>query len=77
MKPILIQYLCCPICKFVFDVVMLEETESEITEGLLCCNGPERHVFPIIRSIPRSQSTLKILMIKVLFWSFVIPSAHV
>ena len=52
MRETLLAYLFCPECQSPFDLIVLSKNGDQITEGLLHCVGA-RHVYPIVRSIPR------------------------
>jgi len=56
MKKTLLDHLCCPQCHCEFELRVLTETEDQVTEGLLRCKK-NRHLYPVVRSIPRILST--------------------
>ncbi|HEV2881232.1 MAG TPA: methyltransferase domain-containing protein [Pyrinomonadaceae bacterium] len=50
----LLNFLCCPHCREsleVFPLKTADNSEEEITEGLLCCT--RSHWFPVVRGVPR------------------------
>lgn len=56
MKRPLLNYLRCPHCHCAFELVVLEDREDHIYEGLLRCQAGQ-HLYPIVRSIPRILCT--------------------
>jgi len=56
MRETLLAYLSCPQCQSPFDLIVLSKNGGQITEGLLHCVAT-RHVYPIVRSIPRMLSS--------------------
>jgi len=56
MRRSLLDYLCCPQCKCGFELRVLEETEDQVSEGLLRCKD-NRHLYPVVRSVPRILPT--------------------
>src|SRR2546422_11557946 len=56
MRRALLNYLRCPHCHCTFELVVLEEREEQVYEGLLRCRTAQ-HLYPITRSIPRILST--------------------
>jgi SAM-dependent methyltransferase len=56
MKQELLDYLRCPQCGATFGLVVLAGSAGWIDEGLLCCRQ-SRHLYPIVRAIPRLIST--------------------
>jgi len=51
MKPNLVNYLVCPICKMSFGIEVIRNKKDEILDGNLTCKN--RHKFKIKRGIPR------------------------
>ena len=51
MRRSLLDHLCCPQCHCGFELRVLEETEDQVSEGLLRCKE-NRHLYPVIRSVP-------------------------
>lgn len=56
MRRALLEYLCCPRCRCGFELVVLDEKDDRVDEGLLRCKN-ERHLYPIVRSVPRILAT--------------------
>jgi SAM-dependent methyltransferase len=56
MRRSLLDYLRCPACNTQFDLIVLEERNDQLQEGLLCCTT-KKHVYPIVRAIPRILPT--------------------
>ena len=56
MRETLLGYLSCPECQSPFELTVLSKNGEEITEGLLRCVAT-RHIYPIVRSIPRILSS--------------------
>src|SRR5262245_3562863 len=55
MKKALLDHLCCPQCHCGFELSVLEETEDQVSEGLLRCKK-NRHLYPVVRAVPRILS---------------------
>ena len=56
MRETLLAYLSCPECQSPFDLIVLSKRGDQIAEGLLHCRA-SRHVYPIVRTIPRILSS--------------------
>src|SRR5262245_719779 len=56
MRQSLLKYLVCPACRSDLNLLRLDERDGRILEGLLVC-AQSRHVYPIVRAIPRLLST--------------------
>jgi SAM-dependent methyltransferase len=57
VKTELLETLRCPACGAVFDHSGASGNADEIDNGFLSCQGPERHRYPVIDSIPRFVSS--------------------
>jgi SAM-dependent methyltransferase len=55
MRKAVLEHLRCPECHCGFEVDVLEEEEDQISEGLLKCTT-KRHLYPVVRSVPRILS---------------------
>jgi SAM-dependent methyltransferase/uncharacterized protein YbaR (Trm112 family) len=55
MRKALLHHLCCPQCHCGFELCVLEESEDQVSEGLLRCKK-NQHLYPIVRSVPRILS---------------------
>jgi len=56
MKETLLSYLSCPDCRSRFELTVLSNSGDDVIEGILQCTEA-RHVYPIVRSIPRILSS--------------------
>jgi 2-polyprenyl-3-methyl-5-hydroxy-6-metoxy-1,4-benzoquinol methylase/uncharacterized protein YbaR (Trm112 family) len=55
MRKALLDHLCCPQCHCGFDLLVLEEKDDQVSEGLLRCKN-NQHIYPVVRSVPRILS---------------------
>lgn len=55
MRQIILDHIRCPECLGALEAEVFAANEDEITEGLLRCRSG-KHVFPVVRSIPRLQA---------------------
>jgi 2-polyprenyl-3-methyl-5-hydroxy-6-metoxy-1,4-benzoquinol methylase/uncharacterized protein YbaR (Trm112 family) len=55
MRMALLDHLCCPQCHCGFDLLVLEEKDDQVSEGLLRCKN-NQHIYPVVRSVPRILS---------------------
>jgi len=51
VKPTLLQYLLCPICRMDFEIKNVKKSGNEIKEGTLVCSN--KHKFAVTNGIPR------------------------
>lgn len=51
MRERLLEFLRCPDCKDVLELVKFDHSEDEISDGILYCKN--EHYFPVFRGIPR------------------------
>jgi ubiquinone/menaquinone biosynthesis C-methylase UbiE/uncharacterized protein YbaR (Trm112 family) len=51
MKPALLSYLLCPVCRTDFTIKNVKKSDNEIKEGLLVCSN--KHRFSVTNGIPR------------------------
>jgi SAM-dependent methyltransferase len=56
MRETLLSYISCPECQCPFNLTVLTKSGDQIVEGLLRC-AATRHVYPVVRSIPRILSS--------------------